>query len=152
MTQWPTQSHYPDTVLISPFPNIVMLSNGMYQLGKYWFDSAGMLTPNLPDRKPALWRFDYHVPSVAMMNVVWLERWQSGVSWQAHTVNCLMALRAVRTVSSRHMAGLGLNTPPKYTRHSTFVELSQRLRHKAGALNWVHSSIPVTLVTSHKQC
>ena len=59
MTQYPTQSHYPDTGWTYPFPILLMqstwLGSDKYKLLCYWFDSPRVRTnmvriPDLPNR------------------------------------------------------------------------------------------------------
>ena len=52
MTQYPTQSHYPDTEVTNPFPILLMpsarLGSDKYQFESNWFDSTGNRTPDRP--------------------------------------------------------------------------------------------------------
>ena len=63
-----TQSHYPDTEPTSPIsPILLMASAGLdgmasISLVMHWLDSVGILTPDLPHWKPALYRLSIRPP------------------------------------------------------------------------------------------
>ena len=69
MTRYPTQSHYPDSELISPRPILLMLRTRLgrdnYQFCKSLkvtgLTRQGIRTFDLPHLKPALYRLGYHV-------------------------------------------------------------------------------------------
>ena len=68
MTRCPTLSHYPNTVLTSLGPILIMpsarLDSDKYQFDKLLFDSNGFRTPYLPHGKMVFYRFGDNVAFV----------------------------------------------------------------------------------------